>query len=160
MSKKQNTVATPFLRFLFLIYCAVMLWLLFNRPTGWIEGLTYRQMLRQNINLIPFLTIRNYLHVIIHRTNSALISHCIINLCGNIFLFIPAGWLLPRLFPKTRNYFRFFLTCFLSILLIETLQLFTLLGSFDIDDLILNLFGMTLGFIFFHICSAGKKKKQ
>ena len=35
-------------------------------------------------------------------------------------------------------------------------QLFTLLGSFDIDDLILNLIGMTLGFIGYHLF---RKKK-
>ena len=33
-----------------------------------------------------------------------------------------------------------------AILLIEALQLFTLLGSFDVDDIILNLCGMTVGY--------------
>ena len=48
-----------------------------------------------------------------------------------------------------RNFFVFFLTCFLSIALVEQLQLVTLLGSLDIDDLILNLFGMIVGYIAF-----------
>ena len=156
--KKRHNAAQPFLRFLFLVYCAVMLWLLFGRSYGWIEGMTYQEMLQQNVNLTPLLTIRNYLYVIFHRSNEALIVHCVINLLGNVFLFIPAGWLLPKIWKKQRNFFLFFLTCTLSILLIELLQLFSLLGSFDVDDLILNLLGMTVGFLFFHICSAFKKK--
>ena len=48
-----------------------------------------------------------------------------------------------------RNFFVFLLTCTLSITLVEVLQLVTLLGSLDIDDLILNLFGMLVGYLFF-----------
>ena len=157
MGRRNNTHA-PFIRFLFLVYCGVMLWLLFGRSYGWVGGLTYEQMLRQNINLTPFLTIRNYWYVITHRTNAAMIPHCIINLGGNVILFIPAGWLLPRIWDKMRNFFRFFGACGLSILLIELLQLFSLLGSFDVDDLILNLFGMTLGFVYYHLFTPRSKK--
>lgn len=157
MPRRRNT-HTPFIRFLFLVYCGVMLWLLFGRSYGWVEGLSYEQMLRQNINLTPFLTIRNYWRVIAHRTNDAMLMHCIINLGGNIFLFIPAGWLLPKIFKKMRSFFPFFFTCALCIFLIETLQLFSLLGSFDVDDLILNLFGMTLGFVYYHLTKPRKKR--
>ncbi len=156
--KKRNTAGQPFLRFLFLIYCAVMLWLLFDRSSGWMDGLSYEQMLRQNINLIPFLTIQNYLHVVLYHSDKALRVHCIINLLGNVLLFIPAGWLLPRLWKKQRAFLRFFLTCALSIVLIEVLQLLTLLGSLDVDDLILNLFGMTLGFLSYKLFTGRKKK--
>lgn len=148
---KRKSVPAPLVRFLFLLYCAVMLWLLFGRSSGWIDGLSYREMLRMNINLTPLYTIRNYLRVVIHRTNEALILHCVINLAGNIFLFIPAGYLLPRIFSKQRNFFLFLFTCTLAIFLVEVVQLFSLLGSFDVDDLILNLFGMVLGFIIYHI---------
>lgn len=147
--RKQNR--SPFVRFLFLVYCGVMLWLLFGRSYGWIEGLSYEQMLRQNINLTPLLTIRNYWRVIYHRTNEALIYHCFINLFGNVILFIPAGWLLPKIWKKQRNLFRFIATCGLSIFLVELLQLFSLLGSFDVDDIILNLAGMLMGFIYYHL---------
>lgn len=145
MAKRKQPSAS-FVRFLFVVYCAVMLWLLFGRPTGWVEGQSYEQMLRLNTNLTPLYTIRNYVAVIRANTNPELVRHCIINLGGNILLFIPAGWLLPRIFPKQRNFFLFLLTCAASILLVETAQLFSLLGSFDIDDLILNLIGMVIGF--------------
>lgn len=154
--KKTRTRRDKTLRFVFMIYCAVMLWLLFDRSSGWIDGLTYEEHLRHNVNLVPFLTIGNYLNVVLNRTNDAVLVHCIINLLGNVLLFIPAGYLLPRLWPKQRNFFRFFATCLGVMFLIEVLQLFTLLGSFDVDDLILNLFGMTLGYIGFHLF---RKKK-
>lgn len=151
MKKKQNN---RFLWFVFIVYCAVMLWLLFDRPSNMVQGLPYKELLRQNINLHPLLTIRNYLYVIIHRSNDSVLVHCIINLLGNVLLFIPAGLWLPRLCKKQQNFFSFFFTCFGVILLVETLQLLSLLGSFDVDDIILNLFGMTVGFILFHLTKA------
>lgn len=143
----KKTNFQPLWRFLFLLYCAVMLWLLFGRSQGWVDGLSYRQMLRQNMNLQPFFTIRNYLTVVLEGTNPSVFAHCLINLLGNVLLFIPAGFLFPRLFPKLRNFFLFFILCFLIMGFIELLQLFTLLGSFDVDDLILNLFGMLIGYL-------------
>ena len=152
MAKKNRKVNTqPFWRFLFVVYCGVMLWLLFGRSQGWTEGILYRQMLLNNINLTPLLTIHNYNYVVQQGPEHPYFTHCVINLLGNVLLFVPAGWLLPKVFPFQRNFFRFFVTCTGLILLVETVQLFTLLGSFDIDDLILNLAGMTIGFIVYHI---------
>ena len=157
MAKKRKVNTQPFWRFLFVVYCGIMLWLLFGRSQGWMEGLTYQQMLEHNINLIPLQTIRDYWNVVRYRTNDDYLVHCFINLAGNVLLFIPAGWLLPKVFPKLRNFFRFFATCTGLIFLVETVQLLTLLGSFDIDDVILNLAGMTLGFIVYHIGTALKR---
>ena len=158
MAKKKRKVNTqPFWRFLFVVYCGIMLWLLFGRSQGWVAGVPYRQLLAQNVNLVPLATIRDYWNVVICRTNDNYLIHCFINLAGNVLLFIPAGWLLPKVFAFQRNFFRFFATCAGSILLVEALQLFTLLGSFDIDDLILNLSGMILGFLVYHIGAALKR---
>ena len=147
----QNKKRRLFWWFIAIVYCVAMLWLLFLRSAGWVEGLTYHQQLQQNINLIPLYTIRNYWNVIVHRTNESVRMHCIINLAGNVILFLPAGYLLPKLWKKQRNYFWFFFTCLDIMFLVEVLQLFTLLGRFDVDDLILNLTGMTLGFIGYHL---------
>ena len=158
--KKQKALPQPFWRFLFLLYCGTMLWLLFFRSYGWVDGLTYKQMLQHNYNLTPLLTIRNYWYVVTHSQKESMVLHCIINLAGNVLLFIPAGWLLPRLWKRMHNFFRFFVTCTVSIFLVEVLQLFTLLGRFDVDDLILNLFGMILGFLFFHLQRLGKRSHK
>ena len=158
--KKRKTNMLPLTRFLFLVYLALMLWLLFGRSYGWIDGLSYREMLRQNINLQPLLTIRNYLHVIIHRSNDTVLVHCIINLAGNVVMFIPAGWLLPRIWKIYRNFFQFLATCTAAILLVELTQLLTLLGSFDIDDVILNLIGLTIGYLFYLLTHPREKHSQ
>ena len=158
MAKKKRKVNTkPLWRFLFVVYCGVMLWLLFGRSQGWVDDLSYREMLERNINLTPLQTIRDYWNVVFYRTNDAYLVHCFINLAGNVLLFIPAGWLLPKIFPTQRNFIRFFATCTGQILLVESVQLFTLLGSFDIDDVILNLCGMILGFLAYHIGRAAKR---
>ena len=129
------------------VYSLVMLWLLFGRENGWEEGLPYRQQLRSNINLIPFLTIKNYYYTLIGSSSGEMVRHCFINLAGNVLLFIPAGYLLPRLWRRQRTFVLFLFTCACLILLVEAIQLVTLLGSFDVDDVILNLSGMTLGYL-------------
>lgn len=152
MAKRKSKVNTqPFWRFLFVLYLALMLWLLFGRSPGWTAGLTYREILRNNISLKPFYTIDNYLNVIKNYPESSYFTQCIIELAGNILLFIPAGWLLPRLFKAMRKFFPFLLTCALSIVFVESLQLFTLLGRFDVDDIILNISGMLIGYIIYAI---------
>ena len=143
----SKTTPSPFWRFSFLLYCAILLWLLFGRSNGWVAGLSYQEQLKQNTNLTPLYTIRNYLYVLQNPTNSYLTTHCFINLAGNILLFIPAGWLLPKLWKWQRNFLHFFVSCLGAVFCVEVLQLFTLLGSFDVDDIILNLLGMTVGFL-------------
>lgn len=150
MAKRKRKVNTqPFWRFLFVLYLGVMLWLLFCRSPGWQEGMTYRETLRSNISLKPFYTIDNYLNVIKNYPESSYYTQCIIELLGNVLLFIPAGWLPPRLFQTMRKFLPFILTCLLSIVFVESLQLVTLLGHFDVDDIILNLSGMLIGYILY-----------
>ena len=153
--RKQNY--HPARRFAFLVYMALMLWLLFGRSYGWVEGLSYEEMLWQNVNFTPLLTIKNYLKVILHRTNDSVYVHCLINLVGNVVMFIPAGWLLPGIWKSHRNFFQFITTCFAAVLFIELTQLLTLLGSFDVDDVILNMSGLLVGYLAY-ILSHIKKK--
>lgn len=150
MSKKKKTKsqdATPLLRFLFVVYVALLLWLLFDRPVSTDPGLDYAATMRGNMNLIPLHTIGNYWKVVQRLEFTPLFRHCVINLGGNIFLFIPIGYFLPRLWPFLRSFFSFLLTCVLAVTLVELLQLVSLRGSLDIDDLILNLFGMLVGYV-------------
>lgn len=63
---------------------------------------------------------------------------------GNIAAFIPFGILIPLLYRI--NFIRFLALFFLSILVIETIQALTLLGSFDANDVIENSLGAAVGF--------------
>ena len=137
---------------LFCVYSVFMLYLLFNRAGG-IEGMDYWKQIRANLNLEPFHTIRLFLKVLDQQAYSAA---AVINLGGNVIMFIPLGFLLPRAFPKLNKFFRCFFTAGLLIILVELTQLFTLLGSCDIDDLILNMAGIVWGFILHKIIKTRK----
>ncbi len=63
---------------------------------------------------------------------------------GNIAAFIPFGILIP-LFYRI-GFIRFMIIFILSILVLETVQVLTLLGSFDINDVIQNSSGAAIGF--------------
>lgn len=63
---------------------------------------------------------------------------------GNFAGFIPFGILIPILYRC--NFFRFISLFFMSILIIETVQMLTFLGSFDINDAIVNTLGAAVGF--------------
>ena len=127
---------------LFSLYSGFMLYLLFNRSGG-IEGMDYWTQIRANLNLEPFHTIRLFLKVLNNQTYS---STAFINLGGNVILFVPLGFFLPRVFPCLQKYWKAILGTVLIITAVELTQLFTLLGSCDIDDLILNVIGATLGY--------------
>lgn len=130
---------------LFGLYSALMLWLLFDRP-GYLPGIPYWEQLRANLNLVPFRTIRLYIRLLTRIPDSRYIPHAIINLLGNVVMFIPLGLLLPRVFKKLNKFLRVMLATALIVTAVELLQLFTLVGSLDIDDLLLNLLGAALGY--------------
>lgn len=138
------------LRRVFRVYCIVVLILLFVRPQSSTES-AYREQLAANLNLIPFRSITIYLYLLVHRPNDALFSYGCTNLFGNLLLFLPLGFLLPCLWQKMRSYRRMMVLSVWMLLLLELLQLFTLLGSFDVDDLILNLLGVSAGYLAFRI---------
>ena len=129
--------------FLFVVYSAIMLWLLFDRVGG-IDGMPYWDQIRANLNLEPFHTIKLFLNVLDSHVYS---TTAIINLGGNVIMFIPLGFFLPRVFPSLNKFHRTLLATAIIITAVELAQLFTLLGSCDVDDLILNVMGATLGYI-------------
>ena len=71
----------------------------------------------------------------------------VLNVIGNIVVFMPIGMFLPSLFSRCRN---IFFTTILSLeisLCVELVQLLTKVGSFDVDDLLLNTFGGICGYV-------------
>jgi glycopeptide antibiotics resistance protein len=63
---------------------------------------------------------------------------------GNFLAFIPFGLIIPLLFLCS---FRRFISLFiLSITILETLQMLSRLGAFDINDVIINSLGAAVGF--------------
>ncbi|WP_268762198.1 VanZ family protein [Bacillus sinesaloumensis] len=110
-------------------------------------------------NLTPFSTIRNYFTYYDHFP----FHIWVINMAGNIGVFIPFGIILPVLFPRLTNFFRFIVVFIIGITSLEVLQLFSMLGSFDVDDIILNTIGAVIGFILLFVIRGrkrGRKKRR
>ena len=77
---------------------------------------------------------------------------------GNFVAFIPFGIIIPLLF---RCSFRRFITFFIvSITILETLQMLSRLGSFDIDDIIINSLGASVGFAAQRIVTGDRDKPK
>ena len=131
---------------LFLSYCALMLWLLFDRP-GYDPGIPYWEQAADHLNLIPFRTLRLFAGLL-HSAQPEHVRSAVINLGGNIIMFIPLGFLLPRVFSQLSSLSRVLLTTAAIITAVEIIQLFTLVGICDIDDLILNVIGAAIGYGF------------
>lgn len=65
---------------------------------------------------------------------------------GNVIMFIPFGFL-GWIFPQLKNLKNLVITFVSAIVIVEALQYFSRLGVFDVDDVILNTFGVFLGFL-------------
>ncbi|MWV43316.1 VanZ family protein [Paenibacillus sp. HJL G12] len=132
---------------IFLGYSACLFYWMFRgfgRTTR--EGFSY--------NLMPLTTIFSY----IFNMNRHNIGTTIINLAGNIGVFMPFGVILPFIFEKLRRY-SLFLACFTgSILILEFMQTVLRVGTGDIDDVILNDIGASAGFILYRFCVAKRSR--
>ena len=109
-------------------------------------------------NLESFREIKRYL---MYREQIGMVYFAI-NLLGNVVVFMPFGFLVPVLYREQRkgvhfkgHYFRsgLFVTFlgFAFSLVVETIQLVTKVGCFDVDDLCLNTFGVILGYICYYL---------
>lgn len=65
---------------------------------------------------------------------------------GNIVMFIPFGFL-GWVFPKLVDLKSLLFTFIPAITIVEGLQYFTRMGIFEIDDILLNTFGVYLGWL-------------
>ena len=135
---------------LFICYLLGLTYFLFFAE-GYGRTVTNREY---SYNLVPFLEIRRFWY------NREIIGSfaVFINLAGNVLAFVPFGFFLPVLNVHTRGVFRMTLFTFEFSLLVETIQLVSKVGSFDVDDLILNTLGGILGYVVFALCDYVRRK--
>lgn len=115
-----------------------------NDPYSVIDQLRYRG------NLIPFHEIRNNLDKIMSHFHTS----SLINFIGNIVAFVPFGFLLPLLFShshKNMSLLRVVLASLCVSLSFELTQLMLSIGTFDVDDLLLNTTGGVIGYAFYRL---------
>ncbi|UJF32912.1 VanZ family protein [Paenibacillus hexagrammi] len=113
--------------------CCLLYWMFFGFGRSQAAFQTY------HYNLIPFETIGSY---IVHFKHYSL-QTWVMNMVGNIGVFAPFGWGIAYLTRWKRA--RVLICIMAGLLLLELLQLVTKRGSFDVDDLILNMLGAYIG---------------
>ena len=131
---------------LFCLYIVLLVYFLFFAE-GY--GRVPLQEREYRYNLVPFVEIRRFW---IYREQLGTLA-VFTNIFGNVIGFVPYGFILPIISKKTENLLFVTSTGFLGSLLVETVQLITRVGSFDVYDLILNTLGAFLGCLLFMVCN-------
>ena len=80
----------------------------------------------------------------------------IINLAGNVLIFLPFGFF-KSMASRNRRFWETVMDGFLLSLLVEVFQLLSKVGRFDVDDLILNTSGVMIGYFIFVICNVTRR---
>lgn len=122
------------LKALFVIYMLFMIWELYLG--------NYRSHGYVSYNLMPFKTIIRYLSNM-HHYNTWIVM---VNVVGNIAVFIPMGFFISFFLRGRIGLVKVVLVSIAVLLPVEILQILFKVGSFDIDDIILNILGSVLGY--------------
>ena len=141
--KKRNKLFRMLEILLFAVYLAVLCYFLFFAD---IMGRTYSDRV-YHYNLMPFKEIGRFWT---YRYTLGFWA-VMLNLLGNVVAFIPFGMFLPRLFPACRRCILTVVLAFEFSLCVEILQLIWKVGSFDVDDILLNTLGGVFGFLIYRI---------
>lgn len=140
--KKEKSRPHPLVVLLFILYLLLLFYLLFfSENYGRTMDSGYRY------NLKPFKEIRRFWS----NRNTLGWNSVITNLAGNIAAFAPFGFFLPMLCKAGKNVFGCVILSALFSLLVETVQLFTKVGAFDVDDILLNAVGGFVGFLGYNL---------
>lgn len=152
---KKPIVVNRIVFALFILYVLIILFLLvfpnnYRSQNVLIGGLTWERWsayVMSGFNLVP---LRGLLEQIGNILAEQDVARNIIYIVGNILGFAPLGFFLPVLFSVQRKLRMFLITILLAIFVLELVQVMTMRGSFDIDDIILNTAGAYLGFMVMH----------
>lgn len=130
----------------FVVYLVILIyWMLFG------FGRTPQQDYMYNLS--PFATIGQFLQFGQFATKV-----WVINLFGNIGVFVPFGVLMPAIFRmKPLKVYGLFLV---GLITLELTQLLSRRGSLDVDDVILNSLGFFIGYGIFKICTLREKNND
>ena len=154
----MNKALKIFLGAALAVYVLALAYILFLRNRGNIydQAQPLSEYAKHAVNLIPFETINGFWRAL--RENRINTDIALFNIFGNIALFVPFGFLIPCLEKKLRALWKCAAVSFFVIFAAEILQLIFKVGSFDVDDIILNLIGVIIGYAVYKIASAIYKK--
>ena len=141
---KKRIVYFAFAAYLVLLITLVLFDNRFGRQFGNIFSLNGSELklyLSHSINVIPFKVIGGYVIGFIRSTVSWKVF--VTQFFGNLLAFAPFALFLPLL-TKINTYKKFLVAMLIIVSIVEILQLFTMSGFCDIDDLILNIAGASI----------------
>ena len=140
----------PIIRYIVLYaFIGCSLSLLYLTVLWYYPNITFRPEYRF-LNLKPFIWVRE--------TYDMGFRKMIQQLFLNVAMFIPYGFLLPMVFKKLRNISGQTLAVFITTFSIEALQ-FLIGRSADIDDVIMNCLGGSLGYLCFKLVNLTFSRK-
>lgn len=149
MSTRHARIIRTFGKVLFVLYIVFLVYFLFLAEwygrTG--TGEDYRYNLELFREIRRFITYREQLGML------AVFA----NLFGNILIFVPYGFFISMA-AERRGFFKTLFCSFGLSLCVELVQLVTRVGSFDVDDILLNTIGGILGYILFAICNGIRRR--
>ena len=140
MKAKKN----KFILVILAVYGIILLYALFFRRIGADYPWTYTEYLNAMHNFIPFKSVYELLTA--PALPASVVFRFALNFFGNILLFILWGVLLPARIEQLRFFRRFVILTLITLIAVETVQFLTMLGSFDIEDIFLNMAGACIGY--------------
>ncbi len=126
-----------------LFMCGLLILTFESQGVVWLDANIFRRAGERlstglGVNFVPFRTIRNYLKY------SPDFGGIVVNIIGNIVMFLPWGMGLCLLWKKNQSFLKLTYMSLVLPVFIEFVQLF--IGrSVDVDDVILNFTGGMLG---------------
>lgn len=141
-------------RILLLLYIGIIFCVLFLRSGYKTDNpILYWGYIERNIQIIPMKTVGEMINLITDPVASTLARRLAgANIIGNIFMLLPVGILVPLSSKSEINFNKFVFWSTISVLFMEVIQLISLKGSFDIDDILLNTTGLATGYFFYKSC--------
>ena len=137
---------------LFIVYMAAVVYFMFFAES--FDRPDVRQ--EYHYNLILFKEIKRF---IIYRDQLGM-KAVFLNIVGNAVGFMPFGFFLPIVSRRSRRWYNTVLFGFSFSLAIEITQLVWKVGSFDVDDILLNTIGAALGFIVYRKVQRYRRRKK
>lgn len=110
---------------------------------------------RRHSSLIPFATVSDFIKGYLNGTVG--LRAITVNIFGNLAATAPFGFFIPFFSKKKIGVLHLAFTVFAIILAVEVLQVLLMTGSFDVDDLILNISGAVMTFCILKIPPIEKK---
>lgn len=148
MSGRKKKIFRAVGKVLFLLYVVFLIYFLFLAE--WYGRTEVAEEYRYNLELF-----REIKRFIIYREQLGTFA-VFANLAGNILIFVPYGFFISMA-SRARGFFKTLVFSMGLSLCVEIIQLFTRVGSFDVDDILLNTIGGVLGYIVFLICNAVRR---